>query len=91
MRSAIVSQTAFVQGLLSGLAFATVAVLGFAAVRRFTAGRADAMRLDGRPRIDGARPLNPIDRDLLATPESRATTRRLESEGPDPAIVTQRW
>ena len=93
MRSRILTNELFLRGVVAGLACAGVALLTFGAAKRVARllGRRDAARLSDRMVIDGARPINPIDLDLQSPPESRSTSRRLESEGPDAAIVSQRW
>lgn len=91
MRSRILTNQVFFQGIVAGAALAGVAFLTFEAVRRTLSARSEAVRLADRPRIDGARAINPIDLDLQVPQEARSTPRHLESEGPDPAIVSQRW
>lgn len=92
MRSRILTNQVFFQGIVAGAALAGVAFLTFEAVRRTMNARSEAVRLADRPsRIDGARAINPIDLDLQVPQESRSTPRLLESEGPDPTRISQRW
>lgn len=91
MRSTILENQAFLQGAIAGLALAGVAIVTYEAGRRVLRSRENRLRTADRALIDGARPINPIDLDLQQPPETRSTARRLESEGPDAAHVSQRW
>ena len=94
MRSRILTNELFLQGVVAGIACAGVALLTLGAAKRVARLRSrssDVAHFAERTVIDGARPINPIDLELQSPPESRSTSRRLESEGPDVAVVSQRW
>ena len=93
MRSRILTNQLFLQGVVTGCAFVGVALLTVGALRRLSRrlGERDVARFADRTVIDGARAINPVDLDLQSPPETRSTSRRLESEAPDAATVTQRW
>ena len=93
MRSRILTNHLFLQGVVAGFAIAGVALLTFGARKRLAQLRSDrdVARFADRTVIDGARAINPVDLDLQSPPETRSKDRPLESEGPDPALVTQRW
>jgi hypothetical protein len=85
MISGRVDKLSFFQGIGAGIGLAGVALLVVGAVRR----RQRETASEGT--IDGVRPPESVE--LAARPQEEANTLHvlLESEGPDPVVVSERW